>query len=79
MLRSLVESGELADGDTSTLEDMCEDMHISEAAAQGMLGEIVQKKAAGGVLQASALHQQGRQGEMVEELEAMLRYTALMP
>ena len=53
-------------------------MHVTEERAQELLGLLVQKKTADGILQASALVRQNRPEEMKEELERVLRFASLL-
>jgi len=78
-VEELIDSGELDTGDTSALEEVCESLHVTEERAQEILQVIVQKKAVGGILQASALVRQDRADEMKEELDRMLRFASLLP
>jgi hypothetical protein len=78
-LEALVEAGELNGGDVGALEEVCEQLHVSEEKAQELLQELVQKKTSGGVLQASIFHRSGRHEEMVEELDSVLRYASIVP
>jgi hypothetical protein len=77
-LDAVLDSGELDSGDTSVLEELCESMHVTEERAQELLGLLVQKKTADGILQASALVRQNRPEEMKEELERVLRFASLL-
>jgi len=78
-LEALVEAGEVVAGDLGALEEVCDSLHISEEKASQVLTELIQKKASGGLLQASALFRQDRNEDMVAEIEGVLRYASLMP
>jgi len=78
-LESLIDAGDLAQGDTSVLEEVCEGLKVSEEKAAEILEATVQKKAASGILQAATLMQASRAEEMMEELEKLLSFATLIP
>merc|ERR1719424_1586162 len=78
-LEALIDAGDLATGDTSVLEEVCEGLKVSEETAAEILEATVQKKAASGILQAATLMQASRAEETMEELETLLRFATLIP
>jgi len=76
-LEHAVDACELKANDLSTLQELCEALHISEGRAAKMLQETVMKRVSGGVLQAAALLRQDAHTSAVEELERVLKFSQL--
>lgn len=78
-LDDLIDSGDLTPENTAELSEICEQLHISEEKAAGLLEQIVSKRCAGGLLQAAAMLRQNAQSTAIEELEKMLTFASLAP
>lgn len=78
-LEEIVDAGDLTPEDPGPLQEICEPLHISPEKASMLLEQTVNKRNSAGVLQAAALLRQQRHGEVVKELDRVLKFAALIP
>jgi len=77
-IKDLVDSGEISPDNLAAVEELCESLHVSQADAERMIEETVQKRTSGGLLQAACALRQGSGDEATKELEELLKYAALL-
>ena len=71
-VEDLVDTGVIHPGDLSALEEVNEQLHISEERGSQMLQETVEKRVSGGVLQAASLLRQDAMDSACKELQKVL-------
>jgi len=75
-LEDFIDTGE---GGGEELEEAAKQLHVSEARAQELLEELVQKRINNGVLVAWIANGDGRTAEATEEMERVAKLAALAP